>query len=68
MTMPFGAETCGPLITDDGLSVFAAVQHPGETTGSTVEEPSSTFPDGTFPRPSVVVAWNTGRADRLIEP
>ena len=67
MTMPFGAETCGPLITDDGLSVFAAVQHPGEVSGSTVDEPASTFPDGRFPRPSVVVAWNTGRGDRLIE-
>jgi uncharacterized protein len=49
------------------LSVFAAVQHPGEVSGSTVDEPASTFPDGGFPRPSVVVAWNTGRGDRLIE-
>jgi secreted PhoX family phosphatase len=51
MTMPFGAETCGPFITEDARSVFVAVQHPGEITGATVDEPASTFPDGRFPRP-----------------
>ena len=60
MTMPVGAETCGPLITADALSVFVAVQHPGETTGSTFENPSSLFPDGPGnpPRPSVVATWH----------
>jgi secreted PhoX family phosphatase len=55
LTVPVGAETCGPLITDDQLSVFIAVQHPGETDGATFEAPTSTWPhtDG-FPRPSVV--------------
>jgi hypothetical protein len=58
LTVPFGAETCGPLVSDDQLSVFIAVQHPGETDGATFETPSSTWPhtDG-FPRPSVVVSY-----------
>jgi secreted PhoX family phosphatase len=58
LTVPVGAETCGPLLTADGLSVFVAVQHPGETDGATFENPSSTWPHtDDFPRPSVVVAY-----------
>ncbi|MER7073867.1 PhoX family phosphatase [Terrabacter sp. NPDC000476] len=58
LTVPFGAETCGPLVSRDQRSVFVAVQHPGETDGATFESPSSTWPhtDG-FPRPSVVVSY-----------
>ena len=58
LTVPRGAETCGPLITDDGRSVFVAVQHPGENDDATFENQSSTWP-GTddFPRPAVVVAY-----------
>jgi secreted PhoX family phosphatase len=59
LTVPIGAETCGPTILEDGTSVFVAVQHPGEVTGATVENPASTWPDGQFPRPSVVVAWRS---------
>ena len=57
LTMPVGAETCGPLVSEDQLSVFFAVQHPGET-DTDFEHPSSTWPhtDG-FPRPSVGVAY-----------
>ena len=58
LTVPVGAEACGPLITADGLSVFVAVQHPGEVTGATPDNPASRWPDGTLPRPSVVVAWH----------
>ncbi|WP_373317665.1 PhoX family protein [Planotetraspora silvatica] len=60
LTVPFGAETCGPLITGDQLSVFVAVQHPGEITGATPDNPSSHWPDGgaAQPRPSVAVAWH----------
>jgi hypothetical protein len=61
LTVPVGAECSGPLITSDARSVFVSVQHPGETTGSTRESPSSTWPDRAperpFPRPSVAVVF-----------
>jgi secreted PhoX family phosphatase len=58
LTVPLGAECCGPLITGDGKTVFTAVQHPGEATGSTFEDPLSTWPhDNRFPRPSVVATY-----------
>ncbi|RBQ17850.1 phosphatase [Spongiactinospora rosea] len=61
LTVPVGAETCGPLITRDDKSVFVAVQHPGETDGATPDAPSSHWPDGgeSQPRPSVAVVWHT---------
>ncbi len=60
LTVPVGAETCGPLISEDQLSVFAAVQHPGETDGATFENQSSTWPHtDPFPRPSVIVAYKS---------
>ena len=52
LTVPLGAETCGPFITGDDRSVFVAVQHPGEITGATVEKPASTWPDGDFAKPA----------------
>ncbi|TYB54775.1 PhoX family phosphatase [Nonomuraea sp. PA05] len=60
LTVPVGAETCGPLVTDDQRSVFVAVQHPGETDGASPEAPSSRWPDGegSQPRPSVAVVWH----------
>ncbi|MGN9843862.1 PhoX family protein [Nonomuraea sp. H19] len=58
LTVPLGAETCGPLITEDQRSVFVAVQHPGETDGASPENPSSRWPDGDQPRPSVAVVWH----------
>lgn len=57
LTVPYGAETCGPFITGDNRSVFVAVQHPGEITGATVENPASTWPDGDYAKPGVVVTW-----------
>jgi secreted PhoX family phosphatase len=57
LTVPYGAETCGPVITVDGRSVFVAVQHPGEITGASVENPASTWPDGDFARPAVACVW-----------
>jgi len=58
LTVPVGAEACGPLISDDQQSVFVAVQHPGEVDGATFENPASTWPHtDDFPRPSVVVAF-----------
>ncbi|MFB4284493.1 PhoX family phosphatase [Nonomuraea sp. MTCD27] len=60
LTVPVGAETCGPLVTEDQRSVFVAVQHPGETDDATPESPSSRWPDGegSQPRPSVAVVWH----------
>ncbi|SEE86919.1 PhoX family protein [Ruania alba] len=59
LTVPFGAETCGPWVDD--RQVFVNVQHPGETDGSSFANPSSHWPDGgsSVPRPSVAVVWNT---------
>jgi secreted PhoX family phosphatase len=57
LTVPVGAETCGPVIERD--RVLVAVQHPGEKDGATATEPASTWPDGPgrVPRPSVVAVW-----------
>lgn len=57
LTIPTDAETCGPIVTDE--RVMVNIQHPGEGDGATVENPSSTWPDGPgrVPRPSVVVVW-----------
>ena len=58
LTVPKGAEACGPLVTDSDRSLFVAVQHPGEVSGATFEAPASTWPHtDDFPRPSVVVAY-----------
>ncbi|ABL81393.1 MULTISPECIES: PhoX family phosphatase [unclassified Nocardioides] len=58
VTMPRGAEACGPLIADQDRSLFFAVQHPGEIDGATFEDQASTWPHSDdFPRPSVCVAF-----------
>ncbi|MFF1676196.1 PhoX family protein [Streptomyces sp. NPDC058256] len=61
LTVPKGAETCGPIITED--RVLVAAQHPGELTGATAEKPASLWPDGpgSIPRPSVVTVWKSRR-------
>ncbi|MER7816115.1 PhoX family protein [Streptomyces sp. NPDC096153] len=57
LTVPKGAETCGPIIQD--RRVLVAVQHPGEIDGATVEKPASAWPDGPgrVVRPSVVAVY-----------
>ncbi|MFI6871232.1 PhoX family protein [Nocardia sp. NPDC050406] len=57
LTVPVGAETCGPVVTDK--RVLVSVQHPGEVDGASVDKPASHWPDGgaAQPRPSVVVVW-----------
>ncbi|MEQ4208105.1 PhoX family phosphatase [Actinopolymorpha sp. B9G3] len=57
LTVPVGAETCGPLVTPDQRTVFVAVQHPGEVDGATPEEPASRWPYGGQPHPSVACVW-----------
>ncbi|MCW4354817.1 PhoX family phosphatase [Hoyosella sp. YIM 151337] len=57
LSVPVGAETCGPIVTED--RVVVCVQHPGESDDYTAESPGSHWPDGgdAQPRPAVVVAW-----------
>jgi len=58
LTVPVGAECCGPLVSNADQSVWVAVQHPGEDDGSTYASPASTWPHThDFPRPGVVVVW-----------
>jgi secreted PhoX family phosphatase len=54
LTVPDGAETCGPVIKDD--FVLVSVQHPGELDGASADNPLSHWPDGgtSQPRASVV--------------
>ncbi|MFJ4689170.1 PhoX family protein [Streptomyces sp. NPDC088789] len=60
LTVPKGAETCGPVIQE--RRVLVAVQHPGELDGASAEQPLSAWPDGPgkINRPAVVAVW---RAD-----
>lgn len=55
MTGVPGGEMAGPEFTPDFGTLFVSVQHPGESGG--LDEPTSTWPDGDFPRPSVVAAY-----------
>ncbi|MCK0175960.1 PhoX family phosphatase [Mycolicibacterium sp. F2034L] len=65
LTVPLGAETCGPVITDDFVTV--CVQHPGEYDDNSIDNPRSRWPEGGngTARPSVVAVWkdegNIGR-------
>lgn len=63
LTVPNGAETCGPIIQD--RRVLVAVQHPGEVDGASVEKPASNWPDGPgkIVRPAVVTVWRTDGCD-----
>jgi secreted PhoX family phosphatase len=62
LTVPLGAETCGPVVTDDLVTV--CVQHPGENDDNSIDDPQSRWPEGGngTARPSVVVVWkNNGQ-------
>lgn len=60
LTVPKGAETCGPVITDDLVTV--CVQHPGESDDHSLDRPLSHWPDGgdAPARPAVVAVWRDG--------
>lgn len=57
LTVPVGAETCGPVVTDDLITV--SVQHPGEGDDYNLANPLSHWPDGgnAPARPAVVAVW-----------
>ncbi|QWF80560.1 PhoX family protein [Amycolatopsis sp. CA-230715] len=59
LSVPVGAETCGPVVTDN--LVLVAVQHPGEDAPSSAN-PTSHWPDGgtSQPRPAIVSVWKKG--------
>jgi uncharacterized protein len=52
-------EIASLIFSPDNHALFCAIQHPGE--GTTIDNPSSTWPDGTTPpRPSVIVVEKSG--------
>ncbi len=51
-----GGEIASLAMSADDRFLFASIQHPGE--GSTLASPTSTFPHGDIPRPTVVVVEN----------
>ncbi len=62
---PIGCELTGPVLSPDERTFFAAIQHPGESNVAGVNfidarladpavKPFSTFPDGGWPRSSVI--------------
>lgn len=57
LTVPKGAETCGPIVTEE--RVLVNVQHPGEGDDASADKPAMNWPDGgnAVPRPAVVVVW-----------
>lgn len=59
---PEGAEATGPMFSDDGTSLFVAVQHPGAGSRASgkdsLHDPINRWPDnekGVPPKPSIVV-------------
>lgn len=57
LSVPRGAEQASAYVVPDNKSVVVSVQHPGEITGASVDKPASTWPDGDFARPAVIVTW-----------
>lgn len=53
-----GGETASLCLSDTNDTLFVSIQHPAEE--STLEKPSSTFPDGKEPRPAVVFVMKDG--------
>ena len=54
LVSPPASEVCGPLVTPDERTFFCAIQHPGEETPGVIGNQRSTWPNGDYPRPSVV--------------
>jgi len=53
-----GGEVASLALGADDRYLFVSIQHPGE--GSTLANPTSSFPDGAAPRPAIVVVENAG--------
>lgn len=60
LSVPIGAETCGPWVNAERVNV--AVQHPGEDDEANFDTRTSTWPDGEWPKPSIVSVWRTETA------
>ncbi|MGQ0839550.1 PhoX family protein [Actinokineospora sp.] len=60
LTVPVGAETCGPVVEEK--FVLVSVQHPGELDGASADNPLAHWPDGgaSQPRSAVAVIWKPG--------
>lgn len=57
LSVPTGAEQASADVTDDNRTIFVSIQHPGEITDASVDNPASAWPDGDFARPAVIVTW-----------
>ncbi|MGH9935477.1 MAG: PhoX family protein, partial [Blastocatellia bacterium] len=53
-----GGEVASLALGANDKYLFVSIQHPAE--GSTLANPTSSFPDGTAPRPAIVVVENAG--------
>lgn len=70
LSVPAGAETCGPKFTPDQSTLFIAVQHPGEDgplaqAGDPTSNMQSHWPDGgtSIPQPATIaIRQNDGKA------
>lgn len=59
LVTPPGSECCGPLLSPDNSTFFAAIQHPGEDAAGVTTNTQSRWPDGQYPRPSVIAVRRT---------
>lgn len=60
LSVPAGAEACGPELAPDQRTMFCAVQHPGERYASSRADGS-----GNPPRPSVISMYTTHGDKRI---